>query len=94
MEHSVKGLEDASKYPDLIAEMIARGWTDEQIIGLIGGNLMRVIDEVDEVAEQLGNDSASAEVYEERTDLPAASGSWGEYLPDVVKEYLADRATN
>ena len=93
MAHAgVKGLEDASKYPDLITEMLSRGWGDDEIIGLMGANLMRVMDEVDAVAEQSAGESASPEVYENRTDLPAASASWGQYLPDVVKQYLADKA--
>jgi membrane dipeptidase len=32
-----KGLEDASRYPFLIAELIRRGWTDKEIIGVSGG---------------------------------------------------------
>jgi membrane dipeptidase len=93
MEHSVKGLEDASKYPDLITEMVARGWSDEEIIGLMGGNLLRVVDEVDEVQRALLDQSASAEVFEARTDLPATSGGWAMYLPDAVRRYLDEEAT-
>jgi membrane dipeptidase len=88
MEHGVEGLEDASKYPDLIAEMLARGWTDEEVIGLMGGNLLRVMDEVDEVQLALAGEEASAEVYEERTDIPAVKGAWADYLPDAVRRYL------
>ena len=35
------GLEDASKIPDLWAELRRRGWTDEQIAGVRGENFMR-----------------------------------------------------
>ncbi|ODN93396.1 hypothetical protein L198_05258 [Cryptococcus wingfieldii CBS 7118] len=85
MEHAVRGLEDASKYPDLIAELYARGWTDEELIGLIGGNLMRVMDEVDAVQKSMEGQEASAAIYERRTDLPS---NYPEYLPDAVREYL------
>jgi membrane dipeptidase len=78
----------SSKYPDLIAEMLARGWTDEEVIGLMGGNLLRVMDEVDEVQLALAGEEASAEVYEERTDIPAVKGAWADYLPDAVRRYL------
>ncbi|KAK8858775.1 hypothetical protein IAR55_003005 [Kwoniella newhampshirensis] len=88
MEHGVQGLEDASKYPDLIAEMLARGWTDEEVIGLMGGNIMRVMDEVDEVQRQLSGERASAAVYEDRTDLPS---DWPEYLPSAVRAYLEEK---
>ncbi|KAF3042128.1 hypothetical protein E8E12_005519 [Didymella heteroderae] len=47
MYSSVEGLEDASKYPNLIVEMIERGWTDDEIKDLMGRNVMRVMDEVD-----------------------------------------------
>jgi membrane dipeptidase len=36
------GLEDASKFPDLIAELVRRGWSDEALIKLMGGNFLRV----------------------------------------------------
>lgn len=32
-----EGLEDVSKYPFLIAELISRGWSDHEIAGLTGG---------------------------------------------------------
>ncbi len=35
------GLEDASKIPELWAELRRRGWTDEQIAGVRGENFMR-----------------------------------------------------
>ena len=31
------GLEDVSKYPALVAELIRRGWSDREIVGLAGG---------------------------------------------------------
>ena len=36
------GLEDASTFPALIAELMRRGWTEPQLIKLIGGNFLRV----------------------------------------------------
>ena len=36
------GLEDASKFPDLIAELLRRDWTDESIVKLMGGNFLRI----------------------------------------------------
>jgi membrane dipeptidase len=93
MECCIPDLDDASKYPDIITEMLVRGWSDDDIIGLMGANILRVLDEVDEVAAQLIGEEASAEIYEERTDLPALSvASWGPNLPDVVKEYVAKNA--
>jgi membrane dipeptidase len=44
------GLEDVSKFPDLIAELLRRGVTDEQAAKVAGGNLLRVWKEIDQVA--------------------------------------------
>ena len=37
------GLEDVSKYPDLFAELIRRGWTDNDLMKLAGNNIIRVL---------------------------------------------------
>ncbi|KAJ3307152.1 dipeptidase 1 (renal) [Kappamyces sp. JEL0829] len=37
-----EGLEDVSKYPYLFAELIKRGFSDHDIVGIMGGNLLRV----------------------------------------------------
>ncbi len=47
------GLEDVSKYPDLIAELIRRGWTDDQIRKLLGENLLRVMRQAEATAARL-----------------------------------------
>jgi membrane dipeptidase len=36
------GLEDVSKYPDLIEELKRRGWNRTQVHGVLGSNLLRV----------------------------------------------------
>ncbi len=40
------GLEDASKFPDLFAELIRRGWSDAALVKLMGGNFLRVWNDV------------------------------------------------
>lgn len=92
MPRSVDGLEDQSKYPNLIAEMFARGWTDEDVIGLMGGNIMRVMDEVDEIQKSLVNEEASSAVYEERQDLPAPWGGEDDTrFSEPVRAYLKEK---
>ncbi|KAJ5690864.1 dipeptidase [Penicillium macrosclerotiorum] len=44
------GLEDVSKFPDLIAELLRRGLSDEDAGKVAGGNLLRVWKDIDEVA--------------------------------------------
>ena len=46
------GLEDVSKYPGLIAELLARGYSREEIEKICSGNLMRVWREVERVAAE------------------------------------------
>ena len=50
------GLEDVSTYPALLAELMERGWSDEDVAKLAGGNILRVM----EAAERVANDIADA----------------------------------
>src|SRR5581483_5933348 len=43
-------LEDVSKYPVITQELLNRGYTKEQIIKVLGGNLLRAFRKVEEVA--------------------------------------------
>lgn len=43
------GLEDVSKYPDLIAELLRRQWTEEEVRGALANNLLRVFEAVEQV---------------------------------------------
>ena len=45
-----EGLEDVSKYPDLIAHLIDRGWGEQDIKKLLGENLLRVFRAVEKVS--------------------------------------------
>lgn len=53
------GLEDVSKFPDLIAELLRRGWTAADVKKLAGGNILRVMREADRVARELSGASTS-----------------------------------
>jgi membrane dipeptidase len=46
----VEGLEDVSRYPYLIAELLQRGWSDEDITKLTRTNLLRAFAEVEQAA--------------------------------------------
>lgn len=39
----VRGLNDASEYPQLTAALLARGWTEAQLASVWGGNTLRVM---------------------------------------------------
>jgi membrane dipeptidase len=49
----IQGIEDVSRFPDLIAELVRRGWSDENIAKLSRGNLLRAFAEAEEVAIRL-----------------------------------------
>jgi len=48
-----EGLDDVSKFPDLVAELLRQGVSDKDAGKIVGGNLLRVWREVDAVAEKL-----------------------------------------
>ena len=47
------GLEDVSKYPALTAELLRRGWTDDDVRKALGLNILRVMRRAEEVAARL-----------------------------------------
>ncbi len=47
------GLEDVSKYPDLFAELIRRGWSDADLEKLAGENMLRTFEQAERVAKRL-----------------------------------------
>lgn len=47
------GLKDVSTYPNLVYHLLKRGYSDEDITKILGGNLLRVWSEVEAVAKQL-----------------------------------------
>ncbi|XP_038548010.1 dipeptidase 1-like [Micropterus salmoides] len=48
-----EGLEDVSKVPKVVAELLRRGWTDEEVKAALGNNLLRVLEEVEGVRDSL-----------------------------------------
>jgi membrane dipeptidase len=49
----IKGLEDVSTYPALFAELIHRGWSDDDLRKLAGENILRVLSKAEEVSSRL-----------------------------------------
>lgn len=47
------GLEDVSRYPELLAELLRRGWTDGDVRKLVGENVLRVWAENEQVSARL-----------------------------------------
>lgn len=53
-----RGLDDVSRFPDLVAELLNRGVSDEDASKVVGGNLLRVWKEVDLVALRMQSQGA------------------------------------
>ena len=47
------GLEDVSKFPDLLAELLRRGWTETDVKKVAGLNALRVLRNAEQVAREL-----------------------------------------
>ncbi len=50
-----EGLQDVSQYPNLIAELLRRGYSDADIEKILGGNALRVWEAVERVAQETVN---------------------------------------
>lgn len=56
IESTPRGLEDVSKFPDLVAELLKHGVSEEDAGKIVGRNLLRVWKAADEVAAQMQKD--------------------------------------
>jgi len=52
-ERLPEGLEDVSRFPALLAELLRRGWTDDGIRKVAGENALRVLAEAEAAAARL-----------------------------------------
>lgn len=48
-----RGMEDASKLPDLVRELARRGYSEEDLVKILGGNILRVMRQVEEVSREM-----------------------------------------
>ena len=56
-----KGLEDVSQYPMLTAELLHRNYADEDIIKILGGNILRVMRQGEKIAQELQANQGSSQ---------------------------------
>jgi membrane dipeptidase len=56
------GLEDVSKYPSLVAELLRRGYKDDEIKKILGQNILRVMREVEKVSKRLQSERGPSTV--------------------------------
>ena len=64
----VQGLEDVSKYPDLTAELLKRGYTDQDIKKILGLNVLRALRGAEAVAKRLQKQRPASAALVEQLD--------------------------
>jgi membrane dipeptidase len=63
------GLEDVSRFPDLFAELVRRGWSDADLEKLAGGNIVRTLAAAEAVASRLQKERPPSTATRESLDL-------------------------
>ena len=63
-------LEDVSGYPRLLAELLRRGYSDDDVRAIAGGNILRVMRGAEAVARELQATTEPSEVTIEELDPP------------------------
>ena len=65
------GLEGVDKYPDLLAELMRRGWTDDEVAKLAGENILRALASAESVSARLRANRKASEASIEELDGPS-----------------------
>lgn len=68
MEDVPKGLEDVSRYPALLAELLRRGYSDDDVAKIAGGNVLRAFRQAEVVAARLRGERPASEARIEELD--------------------------
>ena len=54
-----QGLDGVDRYPDLLAELMRRGWSDADVAKLAGGNILRAMEGAERVATSMAGEPAN-----------------------------------
>jgi membrane dipeptidase len=65
------GLEGVDKYPDLLAELMRRGWRDDEVGKLAGENILRALASAESVGARLRANRKASEATIEELDGPS-----------------------
>jgi membrane dipeptidase len=68
IRHGPTGLEDVSGFPDLLAELLRRGYSDADVQQIAGLNVLRVMQQVEQVAARLQAERPASEALIEDLD--------------------------
>ena len=69
------GLEDVARFPDLVAELLRRGWSEADVRKVVGLNVLRVFRDVEAVAAELQDSRAVRTPAPARYPSPGATDS-------------------
>jgi len=89
-----EGLEDVSRFPYLIAELVRRGWNDEDLRKLAGGNLIRAFAEAERVAERLQRSRPASTATFEALDGEAAAPASEDASPTTAEVLAASQPSD
>jgi membrane dipeptidase len=53
IDSAPRGMEDVSRLPDLVRELAHRGYSEDDLMKILGGNVLRVMRQVEQVARQM-----------------------------------------
>jgi membrane dipeptidase len=65
IDATVTGLDGVDDYPNLFAELIRRGWSDENLTKLAGGNVLRILRRAEAVAASMKAEPAALSPVDE-----------------------------
>ena len=83
------GLTGVQDYPNLFAELIRRGWSDENLAKLAGGNILRVLRQAEAVSKSMANEPpACRPARRPTTNERAASASRRDHPGDAAAAEL------
>jgi membrane dipeptidase len=74
-----EGLDSVATYPKVFAELIRRGYTDEQLKKIAGLNILRVMRKVEAVAAKLQKETVAPDVRIEEVDKPVVAAAPAEH---------------
>ncbi|PWN32741.1 uncharacterized protein FA14DRAFT_125739 [Meira miltonrushii] len=71
LQEPISGLEDVSKYSNLLSELASRGWTQAELKGLVSGNFLRVFGKIESIGKAHSRKGTKADTkpWNARTDL-------------------------
>lgn len=75
IDSTVSGLDSVDKYPALLLELARRGWSDDDLGKLAGGNILRVMTRVEAVSHQLQARRPESQATLEQLDSTRQEGT-------------------